>query len=426
MKKFGSIIFYLIAITFLFFYAFLELSPEFQINETAKVIFLCLSCIFLYFGGFFLSKYLDNNKPMKINLWIFMTLYLLLFINLTLFDTSWRRNGLNFIWNRDNYANYLATGGLNLRPFKTIMEYINLFDSLLSNHTIVYNLLGNVVCTMPLAFFLPLLFAKQNKWYVFFLTILAFIIGIESIQLITCCGTCDIDDVILNTAGAMIMYGLLKLPEVKKLIHNIFFLEKNKLNYKKLAIVGSIIGVIVLTLGILISYRSKLYNKNLGIYSYKINIVDESESCDTALELFYEDEIFKYYFSCIKSDNVYGVINENEKYLVKDLLNNNPTDYKIDIERLEHAGLKFIREEKYSPLQIPISKNVISYSLSIDDNTIASYKTNFLREDNILNIYIIPYEVGKTYLNIEIDNKMMKYEVSIDDNFEITFLKVED
>ena len=41
----------------------------------------------------------------------------------------------------------------------------------------------------------------------------------------------------------------------------------------------------------------------------KIQIVDETETCAEALEQFYEDDFRTYYFSCIKSDNVYAIIN---------------------------------------------------------------------------------------------------------------------
>jgi HSP20 family protein len=41
----------------------------------------------------------------------------------------------------------------------------------------------------------------------------------------------------------------------------------------------------------------------------------------------------------------YAKIN-GKKYLVKDLLNNNPTEYNVTIDILEEFGLEFIKEEK--------------------------------------------------------------------------------
>lgn len=422
MKRCLSIIFYIAAFLCLSFYFYIELIPKIMVSEITKVFFLGGSSLFLYFGGFFLSKVLNNTKPMKANMWLFFTLYLFLFINLTIFDSSWRRGGLSLIWKDDNYSNYLLSGGLNLVPFKTILEYIRLFDSLLSSHAIVYNLIGNLVCTMPLALFLPLLFKKQNKWYIFLLTITCFVIGIELVQFVTCCGTCDIDDLLLNVAGAMIMYGILHLPFMHNLICNIFFLEKNKLDYRKLAVTFSFILAIIVLLVFLIRYRNKLYYNNLDKISYKIEIIDETKVCDDALELFYEDEMFKYYFSCIKSENVYALINDEEKYLVKEILNNNQIDYDVTIERLEHAGLDFIKEEKYNSLKLDIDDSMLDRFV-MDDKKLASYKIK--REDNILNIYMAPYKKGKTNLHIYLNDKELIYEMNIDENNVISYKKVE-
>lgn len=95
MKKVLSIIFYIIAILFLGIYLIIDNNSRIMLSEVGRMFFLCGSCIFLYFGGLLLSKYKNNNKYMKTNLWIFFILYLLLLITLTLFDSSWGRNGFN-------------------------------------------------------------------------------------------------------------------------------------------------------------------------------------------------------------------------------------------------------------------------------------------------------------------------------------------
>ena len=70
----SSIIMYVVAILILLFYAIASFKIE--MVEFFRLILLCASCLFLYFGGLLLSKYLGNNKPMKINLYIFFMLYL--------------------------------------------------------------------------------------------------------------------------------------------------------------------------------------------------------------------------------------------------------------------------------------------------------------------------------------------------------------
>ena len=117
------------------------------------------------------------------------------------------------------------------------------------------NLLGNIVACMPFAFFLPLLFKKQNNLKRFALTMIIIVLTIELLQFVTLSGSCDIDDIILNVSGAIIMYAILKIKSVNNLIKNIFLLEKNKVE-KKSIIMIIICIVIILALGVaLVKYR---------------------------------------------------------------------------------------------------------------------------------------------------------------------------
>lgn len=90
---------------------------------------------------------------MKINLWIFFILYLLLLITLTLFDPMWGRYGFNFVgWFSENFTNYINLS-VNLIPFKTILNYIKVFDSLYSTRIVLLNLFGNLLALIPMFFF---------------------------------------------------------------------------------------------------------------------------------------------------------------------------------------------------------------------------------------------------------------------------------
>lgn len=220
-NKIISIILYVIAIIFFLIYIALEFKPGFNMTEIGRLFLLCSSCIFLYFGGLLLSKYKNNNNPMKINLWIFLTLYIILLITLTLFDSMWGRNGLSISGNIKDYAE-----SMNLVPFKTITNYIKEFNSLYGTKQVLLNLFGNIIAFMPLAFFLPLLIKKQNKIKTFLITTSLIIISIELTQLITSSGRLDIDDYILNMFGVVVMYGIIKIKAVNNLLKNIFLLEK--------------------------------------------------------------------------------------------------------------------------------------------------------------------------------------------------------
>ena len=144
--KIISIIFYIMSVLFLLYYGFIELSSNRFMSTFGRLFLLCGNCLFLYFGGLFLSKYRKDNKVMKINLWIFFILYCVLLITLTLFDPIWGRNGLNiFNWSQNvisKYYNYYIKSSVNLIPFKTIIGYTkSIFTSLLDTSNIFANLL---------------------------------------------------------------------------------------------------------------------------------------------------------------------------------------------------------------------------------------------------------------------------------------------
>lgn len=441
VKKISSIIFYIIAVLFLGVYGLVEITKHLYLSEFGRLFLLCGSCFFLYFGGFILSKYRKDNKPMKINLCIFFGLYLLLFITLTLFDQFWGRNGLTIVnWSKELFDRYI-NDSFNIIPFKTIIEYIGAFDSLLDTKAVMINLLGNMVACMPFAFFLPLLFKKQNSFKRFAITMVIIVLLVELLQFATLSGSCDIDDVILNVSGALIMYAILKIKSVNNLIKNIFLLEKNKIE-KKSIITIIICIVIILVLGvILVKSRQKVFNSNynelMSTYNFTIEIVDESEVTAQALEKFYEDEYHTYYFSSIKSNEVYAIINGNEKYLVKDLLNNNTTKYKINISKLEDAGLKFITENKYEDIVLK-GKGNLSPRINIDDVSIIEigYGKLFsnIDVDNPENsnyemqFFIVPLKNGNTEFEIKLLNNennevvsTKRYKVIVDDDLKVNY-----
>ena len=351
----------------------------------------------------------------------------------------WGRNGFNaFNWTQEGLDIYLDNS-VNLIPFKTIIEYIQkIFTSLLDTSTIFLNLFGNVACLMPLALFIPMLFKKIDNTKKFLISILCVTLGIELIQFITFTGSCDIDDVILNTLGAFIMYKILNIKDVNNLVRNILLLEKNKVNKKKIIIV--LIPIVIVCILILGLYKigQKNYNENLDEWTskrnYHVEIVDESEGSDQELEKFYETELYEYYFEGQKSDYVYAIINGNEKYLVKDLLNNNPTKYVIFFNRLEQAGLEFIKKEKYPKMEVNVKGNIYLGDVLISDENIfeIGYGEQGLGMDELsIELFIIPKQSGKATLTLNFCNnikdndivEIREYIVTIDENLEVKYEK---
>ena len=430
----SSIIMYVVAILILLFYAIASFKIE--MVEFFRLILLCTSCLFLYFGGLLLSKYLGNNKPMKINLYIFFMLYLILLITLTLFDSSWGRNGFAI----KDFKVYIKQS-VNLVPFKTIINYIKEFNSMYSTRQIMFNLLGNICAFMPMALFLPLLFKKQSKFKNFIITMIIIILGIESLQLITTSGRFDIDDLILNLFGAAIMYLLLNIKSVNDLINNVFLLEHNKISKKSYIKIISLILIIIIICVSIIVYRNKLYNQNVDDYNSinNPNITFEHDNNCGDNNSFYEDEIYKYYFKCYDNSYFYVVVNDKDKFSVKDFLNN--SKYNYDIERLLYNmndnNINYEIEHKYTYFNIEIenpNNDSSSFTDYVDSDIAKLVIIDKSNKDNVLDyeVNIIPIKNGTKTMNINIEltdengktkTITKKINVNVDENLNVSYIE---
>lgn len=432
MKKIISYSMYILALIPLIIYTIITVMPNMYLSEEGRLILLLSSTILMYFGGVLLSKYNQNNKPMKRNLWIFFILYLVLVITFTLFDISWGRTGIK-IKNIENIKEYI-----NLKPFKTIKNYISYFDSLYSPRQVVLNLFGNVLAFMPMSIFLPLLFKKQNKTTIFLMTMIGIITTIELLQLFTGSGRCDIDDLILNVGGAFLLYLILKIKCINAFIRNILLLEKNKVS--KFIIILFILITLICTSCIIgvIKYGEKLHNDRLdefySKYNYELKIIDNSTDCNTEDKIFYEDDIYKYYLKCDKKNDISIVINDKE-YTLDEVLDNN-FGYEITIDRLERNGLDLIKKSKYTYI------NIITKSVSLGNNSytgpnidvdtdynlldVITSEPGYINGDYTFKLHLIPKSKGSTNLiiNYSYEDKLISYDeyvINIDDNLNVSY-----
>ncbi len=107
----------------------------------------------------------------------------------------------------DSFNSYIQSN-VNLIPFDTISVYYNGFIHHKSYSFIALtNLIANLIIFLPMGLFLPLLFNQKNLFRFSFIMIIM-LIGVELLQLILKIGIFDIDDIILNFAGAFIGYIL--------------------------------------------------------------------------------------------------------------------------------------------------------------------------------------------------------------------------
>jgi len=109
------------------------------------------------------------------------------------------------------------------------------------------------------------------------------------------------------------------------------------MNRKKSIIIISVLGLIILIIGII------LLNKNNIIKNKsKLQIIDATYVCADAVEKFYEDDKYIYFFPCVKSDSVFVKFENGNKMLVVKALE----EEKVTIDELLDAGLEVRKQEK--------------------------------------------------------------------------------
>lgn len=214
-----GLIAYIVAFSVFCSYFFIDLNGAIYLSPIERIIFLLTTSIAMYIGGFLLTRsklpFLHINLY-QANLVLWFIMYIFLIITLTQLDPYSYR---------DDFGKYILyeSRPLNLVPFNTITTYTtNYFAGYIPLNSFLYNIIGNIVALMPLAFFLPLLFKRQNNFLRFFLTVFATTLIIEITQFITMSGTCDIDDIILNLAGACVAYLIAQLKPVKACLKRLF------------------------------------------------------------------------------------------------------------------------------------------------------------------------------------------------------------
>ena len=108
-------------------------------------------------------------------------------------------------------------GAVNLEPLRTIKNYLIAYGyGNISLRLVVLNLLGNLAAFAPMGVFLPALFRWQRSIFFFPATLTLGITAVEVAQVYTGAGSCDVDDLILNLAGALIVFVLCRITPIWK------------------------------------------------------------------------------------------------------------------------------------------------------------------------------------------------------------------
>lgn len=210
MKKWGYTFYgiFLIALMVQIGYA---ISESLTFSTTGKIIIVSLQVIGLLLGTHFYMHNKNIHKD-KIRQTITILLFIIFVANLVYLLFYDRDFGRSHQYLDYSLAEYIQDN-VNLVPFESIHLYLRAWSQgTLSWQMISLNLLGNLIVFMPFAYFLPHFFRSQRKWYIFIPTMIIMVFFVEVAQVYTQSGSGDIDDLILNVLGTIIVYLVLKIP----------------------------------------------------------------------------------------------------------------------------------------------------------------------------------------------------------------------
>ena len=165
-----------------------------------------------------IKKAKDIQEKSRIrNFWlkILFIIYCLLLITVLFLNNEYRM----YVFQNINMLSKEHFEMSNIIPFATIIDYISrLVSNEINASIVIINFATNLLLFAPMGFFIPMLYSdriKNIKQFAILMIIITLIV--EVLQFITFRGSTDIDDIILNTLGAVIVYIIMKTRFVKKL-----------------------------------------------------------------------------------------------------------------------------------------------------------------------------------------------------------------
>lgn len=155
------------------------------------------------------NKHPERKRPaMRIFLWSTLAFYLFFLFMLTF---SVGRSTPQLILGNDELIREYYENRCNFIPFRTIRTF---FGHGASFRSVMVNIVGNILALTPLGILFPALFPKARKAMPFLLMTSAVVIFIESVQFMFGVGACDIDDLILNAAGAFAVFLVFRRSDI--------------------------------------------------------------------------------------------------------------------------------------------------------------------------------------------------------------------
>lgn len=257
MKKniLEKIVFIVLIVTFILDFIFNNNTH--YLNPIINIIYILSAIILIYLGSIYNNK--DEKKKFKV-IFIF---YIILIIYLT-FNRLWH-------YREEMY---------NLIPFNTLLN-------IRGNTHLLKTLIFNFFLYMPFAIILPNMSDKLKSTKNYIITIIFISICMKGIGFILRSCVLDIDDIIFNVSGSIIMFMLLKNKNINNFINNVLFNKKSKKNIPNILY----IAIYILFIG--------------------ISLIKSCGGIGALYDAYYRD--FSH-FTCYKNEKTYIATIGNEKY----------------------------------------------------------------------------------------------------------------
>lgn len=231
IKRTLSGFFYSTGILFALYISMIMLKGNIVFNITGLVTISMSIFIPIALATFIFISTVNNVdkrfKIMKVFVLIVFAFYGILLVNILFYSR------LHYIdASTISITEYLKWSA-NFVPFKTITKYIQSFiNDSLSKQIIIQNILGNILLFAPIGILLPCIFQRLYRFKNFLIALTVILVSVEIVQLLTCSGSFDIDDVILNSIGAVLFYGLWNVNAIQKMLIKMYVLKSDRLSVK--------------------------------------------------------------------------------------------------------------------------------------------------------------------------------------------------
>lgn len=187
------------------FNLYYELAPEYIVGPEQKFAFAAAFVVLLGIALFYGVPKGARSKRRHDYMLLLFWYYLWVLANILFFDNAFGR-GLSM---------HATLEKVNLEPLRTIKNYLIAYGyGNISLRLVILNLLGNLVAFAPMGVFLPALFRWQRSIFFFAATLTLGITAVEVTQVYTGAGSCDVDDLILNLAGALIVFIICRITPI--------------------------------------------------------------------------------------------------------------------------------------------------------------------------------------------------------------------